>query len=267
MLSLAELNAQTSFLERKRKSETNMKVLEEIQSLLHLAHLPKKIEGYDISNFQGMHAYGSQVVFVDGERDRSQYRLYKIKSVQGANDFASLREVLERRLKKIDLHHRPDLLLIDGGKGQLRQAIDVLDELHLHIPVMSIAKEKELVSRSGTKYAPERLYLPGQKNPIVLLPSSPVLHLFQRIRDEAHRFGIENHRRRRSKETIHSLLKQIPGVGPKKQRLLLSTFDSIEAIQRATLEEILSVHGMDHKTAQSIFSFFQSAPSSIDEDV
>lgn len=267
LLSLAELNAQTSFLERKRKSETNMKVLEEIQSLLHLAHLPKKIEGYDISNFQGMHAYGSQVVFVDGERDRSQYRLYKIKSVQGANDFASLREVLERRLKKIDLHHRPDLLLIDGGKGQLRQAIDVLDELHLHIPVMSIAKEKELVSRSGTKYAPERLYLPGQKNPIVLLPSSPVLHLFQRIRDEAHRFGIENHRRRRSKETIHSLLKQIPGVGPKKQRLLLSTFDSIEAIQRATLEEILSVHGMDHKTAQSIFSFFQSAPSSIDEDV
>lgn len=95
-------------------------------------------------------------------------------------------------------------------------------------------------------------------NPIVLVPSSPVLHLFQRIRDEAHRFGIENHRRRRSKETIHSLLKQIPGVGPKKQRLLLTAFDSIEAIQRATLEEITAVVGIDQKTAQSIFSFSEN---------
>lgn len=177
-----------------------------------------------------------------------------------------MKEMLERRLKKVDANNRPDLLLIDGGKGQLRQAVDALKELNLDIPVVSIAKEKELVSRSGTKYAPERLFLPGQMNPIVLVPSSPVLHLFQRIRDEAHRFGIENHRRRRSKETIHSLLKQIPGVGPKKQRLLLTAFDSIEAIQRATLEEITAVVGIDQKTAQSIFSFFQKQAPSDEEE-
>lgn len=266
LLNLAEKNAQTSFLERKRKSEVNLKILSDIQTLLHLPNIPKKIEGYDISNIQGMHSYGSHVVFVDGERDRSQYRLYKIKTVTGPNDFASMKEMLERRLKKVDSNNRPDLLLIDGGKGQLRQAIDVLKELKLDIPVVSIAKEKELVSRSGTKYAPERLYLPGQMNPIVLVPSSPVLHLFQRIRDEAHRFGIENHRRRRSKETIHSLLKQIPGVGPKKQRILLTSFDSIEAIQRATLEEIEAVVGIDQKTAQSIFSFFRAMSSSNEEE-
>lgn len=266
LLNIAEKNAETSFHERKRKSENNHKILVEIQSMLGLKSLPKKIEGYDISNFQGMHSYGSHVVFVDGERDRSQYRLYKIKSVQGPNDFASLKEMLERRLKKIDSNSVPDLLLIDGGRGQLRQAVDVLADLKLDIPVVSIAKEKDLVSRSGTKYAPERLYLPGQKNPIVLVPSSPVLHLFQRIRDEAHRFGIENHRRRRSKETIHSLLKQIRGVGPKKQRILLTSFSSIEAIQRATLEEIVAVQGIDQKTAESIFSFFRKFSSSDEEE-
>jgi excinuclease ABC subunit C len=224
---------------------------------LDLPNLPKKIEGYDISNIQGMHSYGSHVVFVDGESDKSLYRLYKIKTVEGPNDFASLKEMLHRRLARIDASSPPDLLLIDGGRGQLRQAVDVLSELKLTIPVVSIAKEKELVSRSGTKYAPERLYLPNQKNPIILVPSSPILHFLQRIRDEAHRFGIENHRRRRSRETIGSLLKQIHGVGPKKQKLLLTSFNSIDEIARATLEEIQAVKGMDEKTAMAVFTFFR----------
>ena len=266
LLSMAEKNAQTAFLERKRQSETNLKILADIQTLLGLKNLPKKIEGYDISNIQGAQSYGSHVVFVDGEKDRSQYRLYTIKTVEGPNDFASIKEMLERRLKKIDPNSPPDLLLIDGGKGQLKQAVDVLAELKLEIPVISIAKEKELISRSGTKYAPERLYLPGQKNPIILLPSSPVLHLFQRIRDEAHRFGIENHRRRRSRETIHTVLKQIPGVGPKKQKLLLTSFESVDAIARAPVEEIESVAGIDSKTAQSIVSFFKKYTSFNEEE-
>ena len=257
LLKLAEKNAQTAFLEKKRQSETNLRILSEIQAMLSLPAIPKKIEGFDISNFQGMHSYGSHVVFVDGERDRSQYRLYKIKTVEGPNDFASLKEMLERRLAKVDTVSPPDLLLIDGGRGQLRQATDVLAQLKLDIPVISIAKEKELVSRSGTKYAPERLYLPGQKNPIVLVPSSPVLHLFQRIRDEAHRFGIENHRKRRSKETIGSILKQVRGVGSKKQKSLLMHFKSIDEIARATLEEIQAVNGIDEKTALAVFEFFR----------
>lgn len=266
LLNMADLNAQTAFLERKRQSETNHKILVEIQNMLGLKTLPKKIEGYDISNFQGMQSYGSHVVFVDGERDRSQYRLYSIKSVEGPNDFASLKEMLERRLKKIDANNAPDLLLIDGGRGQLSQAVNVLKTLQLDIPVISIAKEKELVSRSGTKYAPERLYLPGQKNPIVLVPSSPVLHLFQRIRDEAHRFGIENHRRRRSRETIHSILKQIPGVGPKKQKVLLKAFESIDAIARAPIEDVVAVEGIDEKTANSIVEFFRKYNAFSDEE-
>ena len=159
------------------------------------------------------------------------------------------------------------MLLIDGGRGQLKQATDAMAELKLQIPVLSIAKEKELVSRSGKKYAPERLYLPGQKNPIILLPSSPILRLFQRIRDEAHRFGITHHRKKRNKVSFDSVLKKIQGVGPKKQKILLQNFESIEAIQRATVAEIQSVAGIDEKTAQSIFGFFQkSTPTSSEEE-
>jgi excinuclease ABC subunit C len=151
LLSMANQNAQTAFLERKRKSEVNQKTLAEIQSMLGLREIPKKIEGYDISNFQGSQSYGSQVVFVDGEKDSSLYRIYSIKTVKGPNDFASLKEVLTRRLKRIETMPAPDLLLIDGGRGQLKQAVDVLQELKLNIPVISIAKEKELISRSGKK--------------------------------------------------------------------------------------------------------------------
>ncbi|MEZ4703838.1 MAG: excinuclease ABC subunit UvrC [Bdellovibrionota bacterium] len=173
LIELANRNAESAFAEKKRKSLQTVKVLEELKHKLHLKNVPRRIEGYDISNISGMHSYGSQVVFTEGEKDAGQYRIYSIKSVKGPDDFSSLREVLTRRLRKLDGVHDPDLLLIDGGKGQLKQAVEVLQEMGItHIDVCSLAKEKVLVSRSGKKYAPERVYLPGQSNSIVFDPSA-----------------------------------------------------------------------------------------------
>lgn len=257
-LDLAIENAKTIFFEKKRQSEKTFKTLQDLQKKLHLPHLPKRIEGYDISNFQGAQSFGSQVVFTDGEKDTSQYRIYSIKSVKGPDDFASMKEVLSRRLARVSDENRPDLLLIDGGKGQLSQAVAVLKELQLDIPVVSIAKEKVLKSRSGVKYAPERLFLPGQKNSIVFPVSSSVLQLLQRVRDEAHRFGLKHHRNKRSRQTFSSILKDVPGVGNKRQKEILKHFGSVENIRRATKEELLQVNGMNEKTARAMIDFFQS---------
>lgn len=256
-LDLAERNAKTIFLEKKRKSGQTQKTLQALANKLHLDAPPERIEGYDISNFQGAHSYGSQVVFTDGEKDTSQYRLYKIKSVEGPDDFASMKEVLVRRLTKLNEKNRPDLILIDGGKGQLSQAVEAMQELNIDIPLVSIAKEKMLKSRSGVKYAPERLFLPGQKNAIVLPTSSPVLQLLQRVRDEAHRFGLKAHRNKRSKQTFKTMLADIPGVGPKRQKILLKHFKSIKSIQSANTQDLQAIEGMNEKTAQAVVKFFQ----------
>ncbi|MEZ4820765.1 MAG: helix-hairpin-helix domain-containing protein [Bdellovibrionota bacterium] len=230
----------------------------DLQKKLHLPLVfPKRIEGYDISNFQGAQSFGSQVVFTDGEKDASQYRIYSIKTVSGPDDFASLQEVLERRLKKLNDENRPDLLLIDGGKGQLRQAVEVLDKLHLDIAVISIAKEKILKTRSGVRYAPERIFLPGQKNSIVFPVSSSILQLLQRIRD-AHRFGLKHHRNKRSRQTLGSILKNINGIGTKRQKQILRHFGSIENIRRATKDELMQVQSMSEQAATAILDFFQS---------
>ncbi|MCB0271420.1 MAG: excinuclease ABC subunit UvrC [Bdellovibrionales bacterium] len=257
-VDLATKNAEVIFLEKKRQSTKTLQTLEDIQKKFQLPTLPKRIEGYDISNFQGMQSFGSQVVFTNGEKDTNQYRIYSIKTVKGPDDFASLREVLTRRLKKLQDHQKPDLLLIDGGKGQLAQAVEVLSKLELNIPVLSIAKEKELKTKSGIKYAPERIYIPGQKNSVVFPIQSPILQLFQRVRDEAHRFGLKHHRNQRSKQTLSSMLTQIPGIGTTRQKRLLSHFGSIDHIQRATKEELLRVTGMNDVTATSVLQYFLS---------
>lgn len=248
LLGLAEKNAASSFAERKRKSEKNQKVLAELAFKLKLNGPPKRIEGYDISSFHGAEPVGSMVVFVDGEADPTRYRHYTIRSVKGSNDFAMLKEMFDRRFAKLRPENRPDLLLVDGGRGQLRQAADALAEVGADIPILSIAKEKEA--------APERLFLPGQKNPIVYPKSSPLLHLLQRVRDEAHRFGITRHRRARSKKTLQSVLGRVPGVGLKRQRSLLKNLGSAEKVSTASLEELLQVPGIPRSTAESIRDFF-----------
>ncbi len=258
VLKLAERNAFASFEERKRRSSGNQKLLEDLQRKLHLSKFPHRIEGYDISNLQGTHSVGSLVVFTDGEPDKNLYRQYNIKSVNGPNDFASLKEVFTRRFSKEDRKDFPDLVLVDGGKGQLRQLTDLVSTLNLHeLPVCSLAKEKELVSRSGTKYAPERVFLPGQKNALVFPPSSQVLHLLMRVRDEAHRFGITRHRKARGKRSLHTVLNEIPGVGAKRKQILFGVFGTIDRIQSASVSELLQVPGISETVAKAIHAFFR----------
>ena len=260
ILKLASKNAELALKERKRKSEHNEKLLGELQKTFRLRNFPERIEGYDISSFQGAEPVGAQVVFVHGESDKTQYRHYKIKTIKGSNDFGMMKEMFQRRFKKLEEEgDAPDLILVDGGRGQLRQALDVLSELQIDgMDVISLAKEKDLKSQKGTRHAPERVFLPGQKNPVILSPSSKVLHLLQRVRDESHRFGVTHHRRGRSRSTLQSVLGRIPGVGPKRQKLLLKSLGSVERVRNSTLKELTSVSGVDESTAQNIVNFFRS---------
>ncbi|MFH1016950.1 MAG: excinuclease ABC subunit UvrC [Pseudomonadota bacterium] len=259
-LGLAQRNALSSLEERKRKSELNRGLLESLKRALHLKQLPRRIEGYDISDIGGAEPYGSLVVFSDGEPDKTQYRYYRIRSVKGSNDFAMLREVFERRFRRLDEDHKPDLVLVDGGKGQLRQIVEVAREIGIgDVDLASIAKEKEFRSRSGRTYAPERIFLPGQKNPIVFPSASPVLHLMMRVRDEAHRFGITRHRKSRGKKALESILNRIPGVGPRRLRALIRFFGTLERIREAPIESLQSAPDMTAASAQSVFKFFRAS--------
>jgi excinuclease ABC subunit C len=266
LLGLAEQNVRSAFAERKRKSEKSRKVLAELAAKLRLPRPPKRIEGYDISSFHGAEPVGSMIVFMEGEPDPSRYRQYGIRSVKGADDFAMLKEMFGRRFAKLSEENRPDLIVVDGGRGQLRQALDALAEAAAEgFAVISIAKEKELVSRTGRKYAPERLFLPGQKNPLVFVPSSPVLHLLQRVRDEAHRFGITRHRRARNRNALQSILGRIPGVGPKRQRSLLKELGSVERVSLASTGDLCNVAGISKTVAASIHDYFEKLRNSSEE--
>jgi excinuclease ABC subunit C len=228
---------------------------------LELPEPPHRIECYDISNIQGTNPVSSMVVFVEGRAKKSEYRKFKIQYDRGPNDFAMMQETLRRRLrylrretdegddlakelaKKEKFNKKPDLLLIDGGKGQLNAVVEVLDELDMTgIPVAGLAKEHEW------------LYLPGQSDPIVLPPNSAGLHLVMRIRDEAHRFAITYHRQRRAKAMTRSALDALAGVGPVRKKRLLAAFGSVAAIKRATIDEIAAVKGMTPALAAQVKS-------------
>jgi excinuclease ABC subunit C len=225
--------------------------LAEIQKELQLPQWPSRIEGYDISNIQGTVAVGSMVVFEDGKPKPSHYRRFRIKTVSGANDYAMLQEVLKRRFKRSDIPGDtaapttwaiiPDLILIDGGKGQLNSALAALHEVGADsVPVASLAKEKE------------ELFIPQKREPIVLPHSSPTLQLLQRLRDEAHRFAISYYQRRHKRETFVSALDTIPGIGPKRKQALLKRFGSIQSIREAPLEELAATNGMSSNLAQKV---------------
>lgn len=232
--------------------------LEELQDQLDLPGLPRRIECYDISNTQGTNSVASMVVFIDGHSARKEYRRFKIKTVAGANDFASMAEVLRRRFKRAaaardtpaggderdaswaDL---PDLLIVDGGKGQLHAAADVMRELGVSdIPTAGLAKENE------------ELYMTEVDGPIILPRTSQGLYLVQRIRDEAHRFAITFHRERRGKASIRSTLDDIEGVGPKRKQALIRTFGSVRGIREASEEQIAAVPGMTQALAARVKS-------------
>jgi excinuclease ABC subunit C len=236
--------------------------LAELQEALDLPDPPARIEGYDISTFHGTATYGSMVVFVHGVPRKSEYRRFRVKTVVGhADDYASLQEVLQRRFrravaddgereetigKKVDPSFAvmPDVILIDGGKGQLNAALEVLSEYGLdHLPIFGLAKRQE------------EIFVPGQEEPICLPRNSQGLFLVQRVRDEAHRFAVTTHRRARNKLGLTSTLEAIPGVGPQRRKALLTTFGSMDKIRAASVDQLAAVPGMTRKVAQRIKEF------------
>jgi len=226
--------------------------LAEMAGELRLPHPPSRIEGYDISNIQGKNAVGSMVVFDKGRPKPSHYRRFRIKTVSGANDYAMLQEVLRRRFRRSGMERAdtaapdtwavlPDLVLIDGGKGQLSAALSAMNEAGVgSVPVASLAKENEEV------------FIPRRKEPIVLPGSSPGLQLLQRVRDEAHRFALGYHQKLRRRETFGSLLDSIPGIGPKRKRALLKQFGSVQGIRKASAEELAAARGITESLAKRI---------------
>ena len=247
LVQLAEENAAAALNDHLRDEATERAAVEELQKLLHLKKAPARIEGFDISNIQGNQGVASMVVWEAGGAKRSEYRKFRIRTVEGADDFASMSEVVLRHYSgvKEDQRPLPDLILIDGGIGQLGAAMDALRELGLsRIDIVALAKAK------GAKE--ERIFLPGRKNPVILKPSSPATHLLQRIRDESHRFAITYHRKLRSRALLASKLDEIAGVGPAKRRDLLRYFGSVEALAAASEADLQRVGGVGPRTAKEI---------------
>ncbi len=222
--------------------------LDKMRQAFQLARYPRRIEAFDVSNFQGKNPVGSLVLFENGRPRRSEYRLFHIKSVEGIDDYGMMREVVRRRYERLlnEKKPLPDLVLIDGGKGHLAAARAVLNELNLvDLDLLAIAKRHEY------------LFKPGRSRPFVLPQDSPILQLLRYVRDEAHRFAISFYRKLHRKAMRVSELDAIPGVGPKRKELLLKKFKAVSRIRRSTVEELRSLPGMNAKTARNIVEYLE----------
>jgi excinuclease ABC subunit C len=239
---------------REMKTEVITSGLRELKQKLRLPRMPRRIECYDVSNIQGTLAVSSMVVLETGRPKPAHYRRFRIKTVPGADDYAMIQETLRRRFKRgltggSTWAIIPDLVLIDGGKGQLNAALELRQELGLDsIPMASLAKENEEV------------FIPGDRKPVYIPKDSPALHILQRARDEAHRFAISYHRRLRRKEGITSALDYISGIGPRRKKALLKKFGSIEAIKGSSLEELSQTEGITPILARKVKDFLGSSP-------
>lgn len=257
LVDLAGQNARQSYEQRFRVLQPNQRAVQQaLQDALMLEDLPRRIECFDISHIQGAETVASMVVWENGDMKKSDYRKFQIKSVSGVDDFASMREVLTRRYRRLleEKQPMPDVILIDGGIGQLRAAASALEELGLTTQtVASIAKREEII------------YLYGHEDePIVLERRSPVLHLIQRIRDESHRFAITYHRKRRQMRDRDSELLTIPGIGPRTRSRLIEHFGSLRAIQKADVDALTAV--LPRRTAEAVAAHFRNTPETEPSD-
>jgi len=252
LLDMAARNARVAF-EEGSTSERNRDLLEDLQELLSLEQYPRRIECYDISNIHGADAVGSGVAFIDGEPSKTHYRQYRIKTVTSSDDTAMMREVLARRVARgLEEGDLPDLLVVDGGRGQLGVALDVLRKLGAEgVDAVGIAKVRE--GPGGRKVrGKERIYAPHLEQALLLEGNSQALYLLERIRDEAHRFAVAQHRKRRGKRIGRSRLDDVPGIGPVLGKRLLAEFGSVARIRSAPLSVIAAVPGMSKRLAQAV---------------
>jgi excinuclease ABC subunit C len=261
LVELANRNAEEALRERGSREEARRKVLAEIQQKLSLQRLPLRMECFDISTIQGQATVASMAVVVDGEPIPSEYRHYRVKTVAGTDDYAALREVLCRRLRRgIEESRLPDFIIIDGGKGQLGVLSTVIEDLEMagRIDIAGIAKSRVKANVRGrvVERSEERFFLPGRKNPVILRRGSAALFLLERLRDEAHRFAITHHRKVRGKSQLKSSLDDIPGVGPRRQRALLKHFGSLKKIKAASLEELQVMPGLPRSIAEQVYRFY-----------
>ncbi|MGC8782787.1 MAG: excinuclease ABC subunit UvrC [Armatimonadota bacterium] len=242
---LALEQARQQWLQKKAQQEA---VLLALQEALGLESPPRRIEAYDISNIQGYAPVGVMVVLKEGKPSKSDYRRFSIKYLpETPNDFAMMKEVVTRRLQEAQkgnpkFAELPHLMLIDGGKGQLNAALEAMREAGLQVPAIGLAKRFE------------EIYLPGRSEPLILPKDSPALHLLQAVRDEAHRFAVEYHRRVRIKRSTSSVLDEIPGVGPKRKQVLLKHFGSVKRLKEASVEDIAAVPSISRALAQTIYT-------------
>jgi len=263
LLEMACENAEKFLLAETEMEKDRKKLLEALREKLHLRKTPRRIEAFDISNLQGGYAVGSMVSFEDGEPFKERYRHFKIKTIEGADDYGMMYEVLLRRYKKaVEEGDLPDLVLLDGGRGQLNVAQEVFKELQIkEVDLISLAKERTIEGPPPSRFrkTEEKIFHPQYKAPLIFGRNSPFLHLLDRIRDEAHRFAINYHRKVRRKETVKSALGQIPGIGKVKERELLKFFGSMKGVREAAVEELTKAPKMNEKIARKLYDFFRNA--------
>jgi len=260
LLEMARENAEKFLLEAARIEKDQEKLLEAAKESLHLRKAPRRIEAFDISNIQGRNAVGSMVVFEDGKAAKDRYRHFKIKSIEGADDYGMMYEVLLRRYRKaFEEKDLPDLVLLDGGKGQLNVGQEVFNELGIKdVDLISLAKERTIGDSQSSRFrkTEEKIFHPQFKEPLGLRSHSSLLHFLDRIRDEAHRFAVTYHKKLRGRETVRSELGRIPGVGKVRERELLKYFGSVEKVKEATIEELAKAPKMNSKAARKVYNFY-----------
>jgi excinuclease ABC subunit C len=258
LLDMAVANARSLWESGQKKEEQKTAGMKILQEKLSLTKLPQRMECYDISNIGGKHAVGSMVVFQDGEPDKSSYRRFRIKTVSESDDYAMMYEVLSRRFARGE--NLPDLVVVDGGKGQLNVALSALKDLKIKVDVIGLAKEervifssKGIIKKKAAK-SEDRVYLPRRKDAIYLSAWPQALRMLQQVRDEAHRFALSYHHQIKLKNDLHSVLDDISDVGEARRKTLLRHFGSSKQVKNATLEELQKVPGIGNELAEKIYN-------------
>jgi excinuclease ABC subunit C len=258
LLDMAFANARSLLESRRKKEEQKTAALKILQEKLSLTKPPQRIECYDISNIGGKHAVGSLVVFQDGEPDKSSYRRFRIKTVSESDDYAMMHEVLSRRFAHNE--NLPDLVVVDGGKGQLNVALSVLKDLEINLDVIGLAKEERTIIssrgivRKKDRKSEDRVYLPRRKDAIYLSAWPQALRMLQQVRDEAHRFAVHYHRQLKQNDDLFSVLDSIADIGETRKKILITHFGSVQQVRNASSEELQRVPGISKKLADRIYT-------------